>query len=178
MRPRTACRPPRVPRGTKRLARDGQTLGEPATLRHERTRLLSSKAAEQRIVRCELALPLRGVDRHGLPESTIVERHAGPVQIAVARRITERRLDRAGPAGATLDDPFQYAHVLAEARPHEPALAVLAEPVDTENPRRMGHGAAHVQPVSEVIAHVVAAERQHRKRVAAHRADRTGCRSG
>src|SRR5690606_8537835 len=30
------------------------------------------------------------------------------------------------------DDPLQHAHVLAEARPHEAAVVVLAEPVDVE----------------------------------------------
>ena len=36
-----------------------------------------------------------------------------------------------------LDNPLQHAHVLAEARPEELAVVVLAEPVDAENARRV-----------------------------------------
>ena len=52
-----------------------------------------------------------------------------------------------------------------------PAL-VLAEPVDAEDARRVGYLSAELQPVVEVVGHVVAAERQHRHRVAADRAGR------
>jgi hypothetical protein len=63
---------------------------------------------------------------------------------------------------------------LAVAGPDELAGLVLAEPVHAED---LGQVVAHafelvlhVQPVLEVVAHVVAAERQHGERVAAHHA--------
>ena len=70
-----------------------------------------------------------------------------------------------------VDDPLQHAHVLAEAGPEELAVLVAAEPVDVEDPRRVLQAAAEVEPVVEVVAHVVAAERQHGERVAADLAE-------
>ena len=67
------------------------------------------------------------------------------------------------------------AGVLAEAGPQELAVVVLAEPVDVEDPRQLGALApADLEPVGEVVGHVVAAERQHRHRVEAELADVPG----
>ena len=103
---------------------------------------------------------------------------ARPVEILVARHGAERRLHALRAALAALDDPGEHAHVLAEARPEELAVRVAAEPVDAEDLRRLLHRAAHLQPVGEVVAHVVAAEGEHRHRVAAHHADLAGDRRG
>jgi hypothetical protein len=51
--------------------------------------------------------------------------------------VTDRRLDGLGLVPASSEDPFQYAQVLAEARPDELAVLVAAEPVDLEDLRRM-----------------------------------------
>src|SRR5204863_2610181 len=77
-----------------------------------------------------------------------------------------------------LDDPLQHAHVLAKSRPHKSALRVAPKPVDAEDLRRMLHSAAHVQPVSEIVAHVIATEREHRHRIAPHDAHLSGNRGG
>ena len=66
-----------------------------------------------------------------------------------------------------IDDPLEDAHVLAEAGPEELAFGVLAEPVDAEDARRFGEGALHLDPVAEVIPHVVSAEGQHGHGIAA-----------
>ena len=79
--------------------------------------------------------------------------------------------------GAAVDaavHPLQHAHVLAEAGPEEAAVVVFAEPVDVEDRRWIGKLLAHVEPVLPVVAHVIAAERQHRHRVAARHADGAG----
>ena len=88
---------------------------------------------------------------------------------AVGRRDEpDRRLDRLALAVAAAEDPLQHARVLAEAGPQELAVVVLAEPVDVEDLRQLGAvAAADLQPVREVVGHVVAAERQHRERVEA-----------
>src|SRR5581483_4986598 len=91
---------------------------------------------------------------------------APPVEVAVVGLEAKRRGDRVRPAMATLDDPAQDPHVLAEAGPGETAPLVGAEPVDGEDPGRPCYGPAHVEPVPEVIGYVIAAERQHRERVA------------
>ena len=51
------------------------------------------------------------------------------------------------------------------------SLVVGAEPVDVCDDRRLGDELFHVQPVLPVVAHVVAAEGEHRHRVAAGLAD-------
>jgi hypothetical protein len=45
---------------------------------------------------------------------------------------------------------------------------VLAEPVDVEDARRDRERALHLDPVAEVVAHVIAAEGQHGHGIAAH----------
>src|SRR5690606_35276763 len=50
------------------------------------------------------------------------------------------------------DDPLQHAHVLAEARPHEAAVVVLAEPVDVEDPGQLRAWLVEREPVVEVVA--------------------------
>jgi hypothetical protein len=104
-----------------------------------------------------------------------VERGALPVEIAIpgTRPIAPAR----APSATAFDDPLQHAHVLAEAGPREFAVAVLAKPVDAEDARRMRDRLAHREPMLEIIADVIAAEGQHRKRIAAHFADGAGgCR--
>ena len=86
-----------------------------------------------------------------------------------------------GFAGQPLDDPLQHPDVLAEAGPDELAAGVLAEPVHVVQLRqlaRVGGDLADLQPVAEVVAHVVAAERQHRERVVPQLADRALGRGG
>ena len=41
-------------------------------------------------------------------------------------------------AGGVVEDPLEDAGILAVARPQEPAILVLAEPVDEEDPRQLG----------------------------------------
>ena len=82
-------------------------------------------------------------------------------------------------AGATaFDHPFQNAGVLAVAGPEELALGAFSEPVHMKNAGHIFDEFPHLEPVSEVVAHVVTAEGQHRHRVAAHLAERAGGGSG
>ena len=88
----------------------------------------------------------------------------------------DRRVGRVRVVVAAAEDPLEHARVLAEPGPEEVAVVgVLAEPVDVEDLRQLRAVAlADPQPVGEVVAHVVAAERQHRERVAAQLADGAG----
>ncbi len=87
----------------------------------------------------------------------------------------DRGLDGVRAARAALDDPRQHARVLAEPGPEELPVLVLAEPVDVEDLRQLRAVApAELQPVREVVGHVVAAEGQHRERVEAQLADLAG----
>ena len=93
-----------------------------------------------------------------------------------AGHVADRGLDRLGLALHALDDPLEHPAVLAEAGPQEAAVLVATEPVDVEDARHLRGVVllAHVDPVAEVVAGVVADERQHRHRVAAHDADLAG----
>ena len=86
-------------------------------------------------------------------------------------------VDGIGGAIDALQCPFEYSGVLAEAGPQELAAGAAAEPVDVEDLRQQLAGrclGADVEPVLEVVADVVAQERQHRHRVAAHDTDLPG----
>src|SRR5262249_31474872 len=87
------------------------------------------------------------------------------------RRVANCRLARGALALDALVHPHQRAHVLAIAWPEEVSVLVLAEPVDVEDLRRALQLLAHRQPVTPVVTHVVAAERQPRHRRAARLAD-------
>src|SRR5688572_6243446 len=91
---------------------------------------------------------------------------AGPGEVLEAGHDTERRLDAAGACSlAAPRDPLQHAHVFAEAGPDEAPLAVAAEPVHPKNLRRLLERSADLQPVTKVVAHVVAAKGEHRHRI-------------
>ena len=71
-----------------------------------------------------------------------------------------------------VNDPLEHAHVFAVAWPHKLSVGALAEPVGRENAGQLGAGSGHffaqMQPVLEVVAHVVAGKGQHGKGIAAH----------
>src|SRR3954452_19014096 len=108
--------------------------------------------------------PLQGLGREVEPVD---------VQRALGRDASDRRVGRLGLAVAAAEDPLQDTGVLAEAGPQELALVVLAEPVDVEDLRQLVGVAlgADVQPVLEVVGHVVAAEGQHGEGVEAQLAE-------
>src|ERR1051325_9814291 len=120
---------------------------------------MAAEVREPPVVRLQLVLPRAGIDARQLRELRARELvEAFKVEVLEARHDAEGRLHAAPAAEAALDYPLQHAHVLAEPGPDELAFFVAAEPVDAEDSRRLLHRAAHLQPVVEVVAHVVAAE--------------------
>ena len=116
-----------------------------------------------------------GVDAEQLAHRLGGDLEALGVDLALGRQQADRGLDRLGLAVAAAEDPLEHAAVLAEAGPEELAVGVFAEPVDVEDARQLRALAlADLQPVGEVVAHVVAAEGQHRHRVEAQLADLAG----
>ncbi len=99
-----------------------------------------------------------------------------PVDVFVTRHPADGGFFGHAMACGAVHDPLQDAHVVAEAWPQELALFVFAEPVHVEDARTLAETTLHGDPVAEVVAHVVAAERQHGHGVTAHFAD--GARSG
>src|SRR5205814_1736965 len=89
---------------------------------------------------------------------------------------SDRSIDSLRSFITTLEDPLQHATVLAITGPHELSVFVLTEPVHVENLRKLCTRAlTDLQPVTEVVAHVVAAEGKHRHRIATQLANSAGC---
>ena len=108
--------------------------------------------------------------------SSIVSREmSSPSSVSASRVGTNPigRFRRLPFAFHALENPFQHARIVPEARPQKLAVGAPAEPVHVENLRRVGNLSAHVQPVLEIVAHVVAAEGQHGHGIAPRHAD--GC---
>src|SRR5580698_8413136 len=80
---------------------------------------------------------------------------------------------------SAVDNPFEHAHVFAESGPDESTVRVFAEPVHMEYRRGFSQPALHFKPMTQVVAHVVPAKREHGHGVAAHftRGSRRGGRS-
>ena len=96
------------------------------------------------------------------------QRQARNVDRRFRRHAADGGVDGLRFAFETVDNVFQDARVLAEARPDELAVLVFPEPVDEEDLRQLRAGLlADLQPVREVVGHVVAGEGQHRERIAA-----------
>src|SRR5574344_2795115 len=125
-------------------------------------------------MRLQLDLPILQVQRHDAGKCLWREGQPLPGQVFVARAQAKRAFLPLGLTGQAIQHPLEHAHVFAVARPEELALGVLAEPVHTVDAGRSRSAllnlGTHVQPVLKIIAHVVAAKRQHGKRVAAHHA--------
>ena len=117
--------------------------------------------------------PDLGVDIEQGRQVGLGQVEARQVQRLAGRDAAHRGVHSGGLAVEAAGDPLEDAGVVAEARPDEFAVVVLAEPVDeveARQPGRLGL-AGHRQPVSEIVAHVVAAEGQHSERIAAQLAE-------
>ena len=102
------------------------------------------------------------------------EIQASPVDFAISRAYAKAVLNASCFSFQAVNHPLQNTHVFTVAGPNELAVIALAEPVDAVNGRQCVAEAfelgLHIQPVLEIVAHVVATERQHGKRVATHHA--------
>ena len=131
---------------------------------------------EQFLVAEDFLAPRGAVHFLHLLEILAREVESRPFHVVEVGRPADGRLLAAYATVHAIHDPLEHAHVLAEARPQEFAVVALAEPVDVEDARRRAQSALHLEPVTEVVAHMVAAERQHGHGIAAHDAHRAGGR--
>src|SRR5207245_10455517 len=67
-----------------------------------------------------------------------------------------------------LHDPLLLSHVFAVSRPDEFSICVGTEPIDAEDARALGYRAAQLEPMVEVIAHVVTDKWDHCHGIAPH----------
>src|SRR4030095_7190012 len=91
-----------------------------------------------------------------------------PRDALIVRHPADRRLLTHRASAGAVHDPLQYAHVFAEAGPHEVSVFILAKPVHMEDTRRFAQRTLHPDPMPEIVAHVITAERQHGHRVTPH----------
>ncbi len=149
-----------------------ETRDEELALGDELKRHLIRELEEELLMvhrRLELQ-PLAG-HRHELVELLLGEVKPSPVDVLVTGDETNCALLSTNLAVDALDDPLEHARVLSEAGPEELARGgALAEPVDVEHSRLVLERLAHAEVVAEVIAHVVAAERDHGEGVIAQSA--------
>src|SRR6202140_2746218 len=88
---------------------------------------------------------------------------------------TNRRIHSVHSAIAAFEDPFQHTAVLAVSGPEEFAVVVGAEPINVKDLGQVcAAPEADLEIVGEVIAHIVAAEREHGHRVTAKFANFAG----
>src|ERR1700687_2569423 len=166
--PRPAAPPQRQAAMSGRRRLTGESGAELAALRCKHLRLLRAEFRKKLVVRRELALPARIVKAHDRRKSLRSEFEAAPVQIDILRLQPETSLHRVRLPLATLDDPFEHAHVLTKTGPCKLSVLVGAKPVDVEYSRRMFDCLRHREPMREIIADVIAAKRQHGERIAAN----------
>src|SRR6266496_362020 len=126
-----------------------------------------------------LPLPSLGVDGEQEVEVVLIDVQSIGIEGITRRDLADRADGCLGVAGESFDDPLEDSAVLAEARPQEPAGLILAEPVDKVDARQFGgvRRTDDIEPVGEVVTHVVAAKWQHGKGVTAQLPDvSVGCR--
>src|SRR5438552_18928933 len=108
-------------------------------------------------MRKEFLLPDIAINRHqGVELLTGEVFHTTPVQVLVARHTANRTLDTYRTAMRSLDNPLQDAHIITKARPHVIALGITTEPIHAEYTRRIGQLTPEVQPMVEVVSHMIA----------------------
>src|SRR3954469_14606094 len=139
-------------------------------------RKAAAEGAEELLLAVHRFHPLRRVDAEKLREGFVGQVQALGVDPLPGRDEADGRVHRLALALAALHYPLEDADVVAESGPEELAVLAGPEPVGAEDLRWRGELLAHVQPVAEVVAHVVAGEGKHGHRVAAQDADLAGRR--
>src|SRR2546423_5285302 len=112
------------------------------------------------------------VDLEQFIDAFLIELEPGKIEIVNAGQKTDGRFDRAARIFATVEDPFENAHIIAEARPEKFSVRAFAEPVHIKYERRIAQALSDFEPVPKITADVVTAERQHRHRIAPDLTDR------
>src|SRR6476659_988026 len=109
-----------------------------------------------------------------LLESLLWKIQSIPVEVFIAGLPAEGGFLAECPAASPVHDPLEDAHVFAEARPEKCAVFAFPEPVHVKNARRFAQGTLHIDPVAEIVAHMIAAEWQHGHGIAANFSEGSG----
>ena len=128
----------------------------------------------------DLGLPLCSVNLEQLIKVSVGDLKAVEIESVSGGQESNGGVNGIAAASHSLKDPLEDSGILAVTGPEPLAVCVFAEPVDVENlwELRRVSARSNVQPVTEIVRHVVAAEGQHGEGVAAQVAHRTGSSSG
>src|SRR5947208_17195104 len=110
----------------------------------------------------DLFLPFLVIEAKEFVNRIMINVELGQIEVVRARQPTDRRLECATISLAPVDDPFEHAHVFTETWPEEFSVCAFAKPVHVENLRWIGELLSDIEPMLEIIAEVVSAERHHR----------------
>ena len=96
------------------------------------------------------------------------------IEIVRAGQPADWRFECAAASLASVDDPFEHAHVFTETGPKEFPVRAFAKPIHVEDERWIGELLSNIEPMLKVLPDVVTAEGQHRHWVAPHSPYGTG----
>src|ERR1700686_3308476 len=92
---------------------------------------------KQFLVSQNLSAPCFTVERMQLLKLLFRKVESLPLDVFIGRHPPDRRLSGERASMGAVKDPFQHAHIFAEARPHEVSLGIFTEPVHVKNARRL-----------------------------------------
>src|SRR3989449_7870043 len=146
-----------------------QGTSERLTPRGKLTRQATSQQLQQFILQLQFPLPLPAVDRAPALELVAAEAFQTlPIQILEIWDLADGCFNRIAFTLTALHDPLQHSHVFAVSRPDELSICIGTKPIDAEDAGALGHRAAQLKPMAEVIAHVVTDKWDHCHGIAPH----------
>src|SRR5437867_12870482 len=125
----------------------------------------------------DFAVPGFALEFLELVESFLGKIEPAPFHVFVVGHPADGSFAAKSASADAIDNPFEDAHVFAVTGPEKFAFGIFAEPVHVEDARRDAECARHLDPVTEIIARVIAAEWQHGHWIASYFADGS-CRCG
>src|SRR2546426_12651619 len=146
-----------------------QGTSERLTPRGKLTRQATSQQLQQFILQLQFPLPLPAVDRaHALELVAAEAFQTLPIQILEIWDLADGCFNRIASALTALHNPLEHSHVLAVPRPDEFPIGIGTKPIDAEDARALRHRAPQLEPMVEVVTHVVTDKRDHCHRIAPH----------
>ena len=115
-----------------------------------------------------LLLPIVNMQLHDLLELLGAKVEATPIQVLIVRDPADGAFDTVGLTVCSLHNPLEYTYILTEAGPGKRSVGILTEPVDPKDAWWVVDLTPKLQPVVEVVAHVVAGKGKHREGITAH----------
>ncbi len=156
-----------------------EPLSEFSELVCERSGQLGSEAGVVFLHVVDFVEPALFIYAEEFPDIIGVELQIIEVEGVLSGEEADGAFDGAAGSFDAFADPFEDAAVFAEAGPEPASVVTFTEPIDEEHAWEFGAVGAvgEVEPMAEVIAHVIAAEGEHGEGVATEDAGLTegGC---